>query len=290
SGTMDVTVTPFRAIVQGTKNLAQGTYPVVMDANQTLTLPNGGATDVTYTIVVRIRDNVYDGSGEQDTTLYALAGSESVDGVTLPLREVTVPAGTSAGSGGLDNSNLGADLRTYTAALGGTIPVTGRTSRDNLSASARAGLQVFRMDTLNNEQFDGSNWSVISGPTRALVCNTYAHWPAINAAGTPIVYKTAGGLCTLVGSVQWSDTNSFSRSSQFSVMPDLPSAAHPSGGGNVTWVNSMPNIWRDGSEFGTVSWYVNDSLYINTYSRTADIDPGNAIRLWGGSWGADPEQ
>ncbi|MGH3503722.1 MAG: hypothetical protein ACRDQA_22930, partial [Nocardioidaceae bacterium] len=42
SGTMDVTVTPFRAIVQGTKNLAQGTYPVVMDANQTLTLPNGG--------------------------------------------------------------------------------------------------------------------------------------------------------------------------------------------------------------------------------------------------------
>jgi hypothetical protein len=85
----------------------------------TLTVADGHATLARVdTVVARVRDNAYDASGFTDADVVLVQGTPGAGAPTLPtncvpLRDITVPAGASAGAGGLSSSNLGTDRRVY---------------------------------------------------------------------------------------------------------------------------------------------------------------------------------
>lgn len=160
-GTMRVQVSPFLAWVDGSTSLIQGGYPFVCDRITELTLDDGDAAlDRVDTIAAVAWDDVYDSSGRTLAELVAIKGTPGQGVPTLPaacepLRDVIVPAGVSAGAGGLLAANAATDRRRYTAALGGIIPVTSQAERDGLSFP---GVSVYRIDLDRVETYTGGVW------------------------------------------------------------------------------------------------------------------------------------
>ncbi|QHF97936.1 hypothetical protein DEH18_33460 [Streptomyces sp. NHF165] len=125
---MQVQISTGRAVVQGTA--AQGAYPVAVTSPETLTVADGNAQyDRIDTVILRVDDELYDTSEQTLATLDIVQGTPS-DTPTAPdlptaavrLWDITVPAGASAGVGGLDWSSALADRRAYTTSYGGVIP------------------------------------------------------------------------------------------------------------------------------------------------------------------------
>lgn len=128
AGAMSLQVGVGRAAVQGTT--AQGAYPIAVDAPETVTFTDGAAQFARIdSVILRVYDGLFD---ESDTPL---ARVEVVEGeptstptapnlpaCSLRLWDVTVPAGTSAGVGGIDWTSALADRRRYTVATGGILP------------------------------------------------------------------------------------------------------------------------------------------------------------------------
>lgn len=162
-GAMSVEVTPLLGWVQGAGFGGQGGYPFVLDATKTLDVAPGDATqDRVDTVAVVVNDDQFDGSGATDAAVVIVQGTPglgapALPGAALPLRDVLVPAGASAGTGGLSASNLGTDRRTYLAT--GVLPVSGVTERD--AVPAVRGMVVHRGDTGRLEQYDGSAWQAL---------------------------------------------------------------------------------------------------------------------------------
>jgi hypothetical protein len=148
---MVAAIGPFAAVVQGTTSATQGTYIVTSDAAVNITFDAGeAAVDRTDRVILRIRDNTFDGSGSQTATVEILKGQSSGAATTLPdssllLWEVEVPAGASAGTGGINFSTQSVDVRTFTAAAGGAIPVYGSVELGAL-ADLPAGQVVVEYD------------------------------------------------------------------------------------------------------------------------------------------------
>ncbi|MFI9239730.1 hypothetical protein [Streptomyces sp. NPDC053079] len=120
-------VTPGRAVVQGTE--PAGSYPVVVTDYVPLTFADGDPNNPRVDLVVL---RVYD--AQQDTSNRTEAAVEIVQGVpganpaapatpraAIALAEVTVPAGASAGKGGINWDGV-RDRRRATVAVGGIIP------------------------------------------------------------------------------------------------------------------------------------------------------------------------
>lgn len=191
-GTMNVTVTAFRAIVQP-GNAAQGAYPVVLDANGTITLPNGGGSPTPYTIGAIVEDSLYDASGVQQARLIAYAtASPPANGTVIPLRSFTLRAGVSAGTGGLQNADLGASLVKYTTALGGIIPCL---STDR-PANPYDGMYCHETDTKRLVKYNGTQWIDIFGST----WSTYTvDWSQSGGAGLSIGSGTLTGRYQKLG-------------------------------------------------------------------------------------------
>ncbi|QKW51683.1 hypothetical protein [Streptomyces buecherae] len=130
AGPMQVQIGTGRAVVQGTD--AQGAYPVAVTAPEVLTVTDGDALHPRIDIVaLRVRDGLYDpdSAGQTLATIEIIQGQPTtppqppaLPPATLPLWHVAVPAGTSAGTGGVPWSSALADRRRYTAAYGGIIP------------------------------------------------------------------------------------------------------------------------------------------------------------------------
>lgn len=158
AGAMQVQIAVGRALVQGTE--AQGAYPVAVTAPETLTVTDGNATNPRIDVVVlRVCDELYDTTGQTLARVELVTGAASATPTppTLPptslrLWEITVPAGVSAGTGGITWSSALADRRRYTAAYGGITPVvgacrspvptrasTGTTDRASIGGTARRG-------------------------------------------------------------------------------------------------------------------------------------------------------
>lgn len=156
AGTMNISVTPCKGVIQGTVSGTQGGYPVVIDANEVITLPNGGASDTPYTIALMVEDSAFDLSGQQRARVvaYATAGGPPVGSGIIPLRAFNLRAGVSAGSGGLLAGDLGQDLRVYTVAVGGVLPSlsTGRPGQPFV------GQWIWETDTKILRVWDGSAW------------------------------------------------------------------------------------------------------------------------------------
>ncbi|MEU1674098.1 hypothetical protein ABZ752_19020 [Streptomyces roseifaciens] len=128
AGPMQVQLGVGRALVQGT--LAQGAYPVVVTSPETLKVTDGNAQfDRVDSLVLKVADGQYDISADTRVIAEIISGTPSstpsppkLPPATLRLWDITVPAGTSAGVGGLDWSRALADRRRYTVAPGGIIP------------------------------------------------------------------------------------------------------------------------------------------------------------------------
>ncbi|MGD6762038.1 hypothetical protein ACOKM5_24195 [Streptomyces sp. BH097] len=128
AGAMALQIGVGRAVVQGTA--AQGAYPIAVDAPEVLTFTDGDPLfDRIDSVMLRVYDQLFDEEGKNLAALEIVVGAatESPTAPTLPscalrLWDVTVPAGASAGVGGIDwNAALG-DRRRYTTAVGGIIP------------------------------------------------------------------------------------------------------------------------------------------------------------------------
>ncbi|GAU67690.1 hypothetical protein SSP35_05_02570 [Streptomyces sp. NBRC 110611] len=125
---MQVQISTGRALVQGTD--AQGAYPIAVTAPETLTLADGDAQHPRVdSVVLRVLDPLYDTSDQPVATLEIVQGAPSatpapprLPGACLRLWDITVPAGASAGVGGINWASALADRRRYTAAAGGIIP------------------------------------------------------------------------------------------------------------------------------------------------------------------------
>lgn len=132
---MQCKITPGLAAIQGTA--AQGVYEVFSDADKTLTFSDGNASNPRIDLVhLRVRDDFIDAGGQTKADIEVLEGTPAASPVaptlpacSIPLYQVRVNAGVSAGNGGI-NSNPGwtaarTDVRWYTCASGGILPVGG---------------------------------------------------------------------------------------------------------------------------------------------------------------------
>jgi len=129
AGAMDLQIGIGRAVVQGTD--AQGAYPVANDAPAVVTFADGNAQFARVdAVVIRVYDQLFDTEGQNLCRLEVVQGEPTATPTapTLPsaclrLWEVTVPAGASAGVGGIDFGAALADRRRFTVAAGGIIPL-----------------------------------------------------------------------------------------------------------------------------------------------------------------------
>ncbi|MEV7205711.1 MULTISPECIES: hypothetical protein [unclassified Streptomyces] len=125
---MQLQVAVGRAAVQGTT--PQGAYPIAVDAPEVLTFTDGNAQfDRVDSVVLRVYDGLFDGSDQPLARVEIVEGEATATPVapdlppcSLRLWDVTVPAGASAGVGGIDWGSALADRRRYTTAVGGIIP------------------------------------------------------------------------------------------------------------------------------------------------------------------------
>ncbi|MGW3511173.1 hypothetical protein [Streptomyces sp. NPDC000994] len=128
AGAMDLQIGVGRALVQGTT--AQGAYPVAITAPETLRFTDGNAQHPRIdSVMLRISDGLYDASGDALAQVVIVEGTAAPSPVapTLPaaslrLWDVTVPAGASAGVGGIPWASALADRRRFTSSYGGIIP------------------------------------------------------------------------------------------------------------------------------------------------------------------------
>ncbi|MFJ4619079.1 hypothetical protein [Streptomyces sp. NPDC088812] len=130
SGAMSATVSPGRAVVQSTDT--RGAYPVALTEYLPLTFSDGnpqyGRIDL---VVLRVYDHDHDGEGRYEAAVEIVEGTAAAlptvptaPGLSLPLYEVLVPAGTSAGTGGIPWATALTGRRTATVSAGGILPVT----------------------------------------------------------------------------------------------------------------------------------------------------------------------
>lgn len=128
AGAMSLQIGIGRAQVQGTD--AQGAYPVSVDAPVTLTFTDGEAQFTRIdSVALRVYDQLFDQAGQNLATVEIIRGTgsatptaPSMPSACLRLWDVTVPAGASAGVGGIDWTSALADRRRFTSSYGGIIP------------------------------------------------------------------------------------------------------------------------------------------------------------------------
>ncbi|MFH8711596.1 hypothetical protein OHB11_15925 [Streptomyces zaomyceticus] len=131
SAAMSATVSEGRAVIQG--EISQGVFPVTLPASEVVTFAPGNALyNRVDLLVLKIYDKLYDGGERTEATIEIIQGAAEQNPKTpgvpprcLPLYEVTVPAGASAGNGGIPWDSALKDLRTPVVALGGILPVEG---------------------------------------------------------------------------------------------------------------------------------------------------------------------
>lgn len=198
AGTMNVTVQPFLAWVQGGASDTQGGYPFVCDDEVVLAISNGHATLTRVDVIAAVvHDDPFDGSGLVDAGVVVIvgtpgAGVPALPDNCLPLRNISVHATASAGTGGLSGANLSTDRRTYLSSLGGVVPVASATERDALLQTA--GTIVYRSDTDRLEVLRAAGWGAWSTFTPTYTTET----GAVDATGT-MRYRL-----TLDNVLQWS--------------------------------------------------------------------------------------
>lgn len=201
---MQASISPFYAWVDGGGALEAG-YDFCLDSATTLTFPDGepGVARIDQ-VIARVLNNPYDASGETLGDVFVLKGQSSGAKAALPpscevLWEVTVPAGASAGTGGINFSTAAVDKRRKTVTAGGVLPIGNAAERDAIAAPYD-GMAIWRIDRDWLEVYDGAKWrvftvgSVSSVADRAAVTNPY---------NGQIIYRTDFGLHERYDGAKW---------------------------------------------------------------------------------------
>ena len=200
TGAMTASVAPGRALIQSTE--AAGAYPVSLDTALTITFGDGNASNPRFDLVVlRIYDAAVDGGAETKGAIEIIQGAAApspivptVPAAAIPLAQVRVPAGASAGTGGIDWGTALTDRRTGTVAVGGILVGA------PLAAGAYPG--QFRDGGRGIERWNGSSWmpteerhycSVAKTGTYALSANTYTsiQWSSAPARTDAVMWSAA---------------------------------------------------------------------------------------------------
>ncbi|GCD94080.1 hypothetical protein [Embleya hyalina] len=188
---MTATIGLGRAVVQGTA--AQGAYAAAVTAPHAVTLANGHASlpriDV---IALRVYDTVYDASGQSIGDVVVVKGTEAASPTapampsptTMPLYQITVPAGASAGTGGLTWGGA-TDLRVWTVAAGGVLP-------DPAGTAPGGHTDQLRIRAGRIERWTGSAWTELDLPS-LLAASTWGAWTAYTPTWTAQGGSTALG-------------------------------------------------------------------------------------------------
>lgn len=155
-------VAPIKVVIANSISSALGPYILVSDANVDITFDAGeAAVPRVDRIIARAYDNTNDGSGDTKGAVEYLKGQASGNATALPnnsllLFEMTVPAGASAGTGGINFGNA-VDQRVYTATNGGIFPVASNTVMSAIT-SPYEGMTIYRTDLDVMYIYDGSTW------------------------------------------------------------------------------------------------------------------------------------
>ncbi|MFB7498451.1 hypothetical protein ACFC09_27825 [Streptomyces sp. NPDC056161] len=237
-GTMSATVSPGRAIVQGTD--AQGAYPVALTEYLPLTFADGAAQYARIDLVVlRIHDEYRDGDTIRTEAAVEIVQGEAaavpvvppLPSLSIPLYQVLVPANASTGTTAIDWDKALTGMRTATVAIGGILPVTTDTTNGAYPGQYRdvsGGLQ----------RWNGTAWDAFpqyptwQSWTPAWTTGTGNATPSFGNATVNCRYVKFGRTVHLSFSIQFGSTTTFGTNPgtddnwRFS-LPVAASAAHP---------------------------------------------------------------
>ncbi|MFC5720376.1 hypothetical protein ACFP1Z_09400 [Streptomyces gamaensis] len=235
-GPMQVQISTGRAIVQGTT--AQGAYPVTVTAPETLTVADGdpqyGRVD---SVVLRVRDGQYDTSGQAAATVEIVQGTPAAAPTAPPLPpaalrlwDITVPAGTSAGVGGLDVRRALADRRRYTSAYGGIIPrgwgLSFAGAYDGQYRDTGTGLERWSASAAAWQPYPAdSGWQPLA------LADGYGN----PGHGMPAAWRRIGSLVMLRGRI--GPTRSEATIAHGATILTLPATARPADGREFAWAS-----------------------------------------------------
>ncbi|MFG2872267.1 hypothetical protein [Streptomyces sp. NPDC048338] len=177
SSAMSAVVSEGRAIVQG--EISQGAYPVTLPSSEVVTFSPGNAQYGRVDLVVlRIYDKLYEGSNRNEAVVEIIEGVPEqtpkalpAPARSLPLYEVTVPAGASAGNGGIPWATSLKDLRTAVVSAGGILPVEGP-----VAPGAYPGQYQDTGSAI--QRWDGGAWISYSSAIGGIVPNSASSTPA----------------------------------------------------------------------------------------------------------------
>ncbi|APD18549.1 hypothetical protein SEA_PICARD_18 [Streptomyces phage Picard] len=298
TGTMTASVAPGRAVIQSTE--AAGAYPVSLDTALTLTLGDGNASNPRYDLIVlRIYDAAVDGGAETKGAVEVIQGAAAasplvppVPAAAIPLAQVRVPAGASAGTGGIDWATALTDRRTGTVAVGGIL----------VGAPTAPGAYAgqFRDAGRGIERWNGTSWmpteerhyvSLTKSSNYNLSANTYTsiQWTGVTSRTDAVMWSSAQptrvvapvrGLYVAYTSQTWPSGASNGRTrirvngdenqvTQMSVMP--------SSSGGMGDSNAFPLVMNAGDYFEMQVWNASAMTAIpSTYSKAALVWQGPA--------------
>ncbi|MEU7602218.1 hypothetical protein [Streptomyces sp. NPDC041003] len=229
-GAMQVQIGVGRALVQGLD--AQGAYPVAVTAPETLTIGDGNAQYGRIdAVVLRVYDPQYDNGQQTLARVEIIQGAAAANptpptlpNATLRLWEITVPAGISAGTGGITWASALADRRRYTSGYGGIIP------RGWGLSFTGSYVGQYRDNGAGLDRWDGSTWQTLDpviGWTSPTLAAGYTNGG--NSQG-PLRYRAIllGGIPHLQwrGGVSWA-TNAAPPASGQPLASPLPAAVRP---------------------------------------------------------------
>jgi hypothetical protein len=200
---MVASVAAFKCVIPNSVSSALGPYVLVSDATVNITFADGEASVARIDrIIARAYDNTNDGSGDTKGDVYYLKGQASGAATAAPsnsiiLYEVTVPAGTSAGTGGINFSTATTDRRFYTSTAGGIIPIANNTDMAAISFPYN-GMTIYRTDLGALYCYD----SVSFRPRSQISVATSGSLSAINnpAQGNVAVARDTSGVYIYNGS------------------------------------------------------------------------------------------
>ncbi|MFD7979631.1 hypothetical protein [Streptomyces sp. NPDC059071] len=160
SGLMTANLSRGRAVIQGTA--AQGAYPVCLDADMPLTFADGDPLNPRIDLVVlRVYDAESDGQTRSEVTVEVLQGQPKAvpeppvaPATSLTLFHVRVPAGASAGTGGIPWADALTDLRTTLVGVGGILPVYNNAT----VPGSYPGQYQDNNNARQLQRWDGANW------------------------------------------------------------------------------------------------------------------------------------
>ncbi|WP_439674973.1 hypothetical protein [Embleya sp. MST-111070] len=224
---MSARISAGQAWIRGEHAAAQGGYAVTLDADTDLAFGNGDPLLPRIDLVVlRVFDHTYDASGRTEGVLDVIAGTPAVNPVppAAPktcevLYQVAVPAGVSAGTGGIAWETAVTSKRRYTVGLGGILPTSDAAKgayvgqyRDNAGVLERwttGGWVAYQVPEPPFVRLDVTDKPVM--PANAEITLPWARIVAYNAAGaamwspaqpTRIVFPSTG-IYAVAGQWNW---------------------------------------------------------------------------------------